>query len=282
MQKRQVRKVGVIFSLFLLTLLLTLLNSYKPTVSLQERINGNLHRWDLVWSDEFNYQGLPNPLKWSYEEGFVRNDEAQYYTRGRKENVRVENGMLVIEARKEKYKKAEYTSASITTFKKATWRYGRFEVKAKFPRGRGMWTSIWLLGTNRAKVGWPKCGEIDIVENLGFEPNMIYANVHTQAFNHNKGNNKGSKLTIPKLGNKFHVYAVEWFEDRIDFFVDDRKYFTFKNTGNGIDEWPFDNSHYLILNAAIGGFWGGRQGIDPNIFPQKFYIDYVRVYKKLP
>jgi beta-glucanase (GH16 family) len=276
----QARKL-VMFSLFLLTFLLIVLSSYEPVVSLKGSKDTPPDRWQLVWSDEFNYQGFPNPLKWTYEEGFVRNNEAQYYTSPRRQNARVANGMLIIEARKEKYKKANYTSASITTFKKASWRYGRIEVRAKLPSGRGMWTSIWMVGTNRTKVGWPKCGEIDIVENVGFEPNIIHANVHTQAFNHNKGNNKGSSLVIPKLGAKFHVYAVEWFEDRIDFFVDDRKYFTFQNTGNGIDEWPFDNRHYLILNAAIGGFWGGRQGIDPRIFPQKFYIDYVRVYKKL-
>ena len=236
--------------------------------------------WKLAWSDEFEVAGLPDAKKWSYEVGLVRNSEAQYYTRERKENARVEDGVLVIEARKEKYEKGEYTSASLHTKGKGEWRRGRVEVRAKLPTGRGMWPAIWMLGTNIGEVGWPRCGEIDIMENVGFDPDTIHANIHTQDYNHVKGTNKGSKTTVAKPHEDFHVYAVEWFADRMDFYVDGKKYFTFANEKKGEATWPFDRSHYLILNAANGGSWGGQKGIDDAIFPQKYLIDYVRVYER--
>lgn len=252
-------------------------------------------QWKLVWADDFNEPGLPNPAKWSYETGFIRNNELQYYTRERPENARVEDGMLVIEARKEQFKNpdydpesrrgrrgrefAEYTSASLTTQGKASWTYGRIEVRAKLPSGRGTWPAIWTLGTNIREVGWPACGEIDIMEFVGFEPGIIHANVHTRSYNHTRGTGKGDKITIADASNAFHVYAIEWYEDHIDFFVDDRKYFTFKNEGSGDDVWPYNKDQYLILNLAIGGSWGGQKGIDDSIFPQRYYIDYVRVYQ---
>lgn len=236
--------------------------------------------WKLVWSDEFASEGLPDPKKWSYEVGFVRNREAQFYTKGRKENARVEGGSLVIESRKEKYEGGEYTSASLHTKGKGEWRYVRVEARAKLPTGRGMWPAIWMLGTNIGEVGWPRCGEIDIMENVGFDPETIHANIHTQAYNHVKGTNKGSKTKVEKPYESFHVYAVEWSEKRLDFYVDGRKYFAFENEGKGEATWPFDRQHYLILNAAIGGSWGGQKGIDAGIFPQKYLIDYVRVYER--
>lgn len=235
--------------------------------------------WQLVWHDEFDYEGLPDPGKWGYEEGRIRNNEMQYYTRERQENARVEDGRLIIEARKENYREAAYTSASLITRHTASWRYGRIEVKAKLPTGRGMWPAVWMLGMNRSEVGWPACGEIDIMENVGFDPHRIHGYVHTKAFNHTIGAQKGATITVLNPHADFHVYAVEWFEDHIDFFVNDQKYFTFENTRAGSDEWPFDQPHYLILNAAIGGNWGGQQGIDDTIFPQKYFIEYVRVYE---
>jgi len=238
-------------------------------------------QWDLVWADEFNYEGLADPRKWDYETGFVRNREKQYYTKARPENARVENGTLIIESRKEEYEKGQYTSASLHTRHKAEWLYGRIEVRAKLPTGRGMWPAIWMLGTNRDELGWPACGEIDIMENVGFDPNTICANIHTKAYNHVKRTNKGSKITCAKPSEAYHVYAIEWYEDRIDFFLDDQKYFTFTNEGTGNDVWPYDKPHYLILNAAIGGSWGGQKGIDDAIFPQKYCIDYVRVFKRV-
>ncbi|MDR3246305.1 MAG: glycoside hydrolase family 16 protein, partial [Prevotellaceae bacterium] len=128
------------------------------------------NKWELIWSDEFNYSGLPNSRKWNYEEGFVRNREAQYYTKARLENAKVENGELVITARKEAYDAASYTSASINTRGKFEFQGGRIEVRAKLPEGRGVWPAIWTLGTNINKVGWPVCGEIDIMEFVGYEP----------------------------------------------------------------------------------------------------------------
>lgn len=235
--------------------------------------------WGLVWTDEFDKDGLPDTDKWWYEVGFVRNNERQYYTRSREENARVENGMLVIESRKEDYKNAEYTSASLTTQGQAAWTYGRIEIKAKLPRGRGVWPAIWMLGVNRDK-GWPACGEIDIMEYVGFKPNTIHANVHTEKYNHMRGNNKGDTITVEAPWKDFHVYAIEWYPERIDFFVDDKKYFTYENEGSGEAAWPFDDPCYLILNTAIGGSWGGQEGIDDSIFPQRYYIDYVRVYER--
>ncbi len=251
--------------------------------------------WKLVWADEFNSAGAPDPSKWTYEEGFVRNHESQYYTRARSENARVEGGVLVIEARKERFANpsfqpgasgrrrsefAEYTSASVTTEGKAAWRYGRIEVRAKLPAGRGMWPAIWMLGTNHRQAGWPRCGEIDIMENVGFTPGLIYANIHTQSYNHVQKTGKGAKIEIAEPHAGFHVYAIEWTEGRMDFFVDKAKYFTFENEKTGEAAWPFSQPFYLILNIAVGGAWGGQKGIDDGIFPQRFEIDYVRVYER--
>jgi beta-glucanase (GH16 family) len=238
-------------------------------------------QWTPVWSDEFDTPGRPDPAKWGYEVGFIRNNEKQYYTNDRRENARVEDGSLIIESRKEAYKdNAQYTSASLTTEGKAQWTGGRIEVRAKLPTGRGTWPAIWMLGTNIRQVGWPTCGEIDIMENVGFNPEMIHANIHTQSYNHVRGTGKGSKITISTPWEGFHIYAVEWFEDHMDFFVDNIKYFSFKNEDTGNAVWPYDKPHYLIINTAIGGAWGGQKGIDDSIFPQKYYIDYVRVYEK--
>jgi beta-glucanase (GH16 family) len=208
--------------------------------------------------------------------------------------------MLVIEARKERFKNAaydpaakdqgrgrigreyaEYTSASLTTRGKAAWTYGRIEVKAKLPAGRGTWPAIWTLGSNR-QVGWPARGEIDIMEFVGFDPGIIHANIHTAKYNHKLRNGKGDKITIPDASEKFHVYALEWDAQKLDFFVDDKKYFTYSNEGTGPDAWPYDQDQFLILNLAIGGAWGGARGIDDSIFPQRYLIDYVRVYQKEP
>ncbi|MBN1581811.1 MAG: glycoside hydrolase family 16 protein [Anaerolineae bacterium] len=236
--------------------------------------------WSLVWGDEFDVPGLPDMARWDYEVGYVRNDESQYYTLRRPENARVEDGMLIIEARKEAYKNYDYTSASLITRGSGEWTYGRIEVRAKLPTGKGMWPAIWMLGTNIDTVGWPACGEIDIMENVGFEPNRVYGNIHTTAYNHVKKTNKGASLIVSRPYDEFHVYAIEWFEDRIDFFVDDRRYFTFENESAGSDVWPYDRPQYLILNIAVGGSWGGMQGIDELIFPQQMQIDYVRVYER--
>jgi beta-glucanase (GH16 family) len=235
--------------------------------------------WKLIWGDEFDYKGLPDPSKWDYEVGYVRNNELQYFTESRVENARVENGLLIIETRKETSQEIFYTSASLFTYNTASWRYGRIEIRAKLPTGKGMWPAIFMLGRNIEKVGWPACGEIDIMENVGFDPDMIHGNIHTEVYNWVLGTNKGASIFIPQPYEKFHIYAIEWFEDKIDIFIDDEKYFTFENKGTGWETWPFDEKFYLIINAAFGGSWGGEYGVDDSILPQRFYIDYVRVYK---
>lgn len=240
--------------------------------------------WDLVWADEFEVKGLPDPDKWGYEVGYVRNNELQYYTEKRKENARVEDGVLIIEAHKDDNADVPdaiygYTSASLHTRDIATWTYGRIEVRAKLPDGIGTWPAIWTLGVNIDEVGWPACGEIDIMEHVGFQTGVIHANIHTQDYNHVLGTGKGSSVYIPKPDEDFHVYAVEWFADRLDFFVDDRLYFTYENENTGVDTWPYDAPHYLILNLAIGGSWGGQHGVDEKMFPTTYLIDYVRVFE---
>jgi len=248
--------------------------------------------WKLVWSDEFEKAGAPDPAKWGYEVGYIRNNEAQYYTKERRENARVENGHLVIEAHKKDYalgkedprtkgrKQADITSASLTTEGKAAWTYGRIEVRAKLPAGRGVWPAIWMLGTNKREVGWPACGEIDIMEFVGYNPGQIHANVHTGGYNHTKGNGRGNHIKVEDCSKEFHVYAVEWTKEGMRFFVDEKCYFTCENDGTGVDSWPFDKPEYLILNLAIGGAWGGQKGIDEKIFPQRMTVDYVRVFEK--
>jgi beta-glucanase (GH16 family) len=235
--------------------------------------------WTLVFSDEFDTPGALDPAKWGYEIGYVRNQEAQYYT-SRSENVRAEGGSLVIEARKEPYQGHGYTSASVNTRGRFELQYGRVEVRAKLPTGNGTWPAIWMLGTSIGQVGWPACGEIDIMENVGFEPNRIHGTVHTAAYNHVQGTAKGASVTVASPWEDFHVYAVEWYADRIDVFVDGQKYFTFRNEGTGSAAWPFDKPQYLLINLAIGGSWGGQKGIDDSRFPHRYLVDYVRVYKQ--
>ena len=248
--------------------------------------------WKLVWSDEFNKPGLPDQKKWTYEVGYIRNNEAQYYTKDRRENGRIDGGHLIIEARKDSLSltdksrlrkgrtTANITAASLTTKGKKTLTYGKVEVRAKLPAGRGVWPAIWMLGTNIKQVGWPACGEIDIMEFVGHNPGVIHANLHTRGFNHIKGNGRGHYIKIPDASTKFHVYSMEWTKERIRCFVDGKCYFACVNDGQGVDSWPFDKSQYLILNLAIGGSWGGEKGIDEKIFPQQFLIDYVRIYEQ--
>jgi beta-glucanase (GH16 family) len=238
-------------------------------------------KWQLTWSDEFDYQGLPDKTKWSYEEGFVRNGESQYYTQARSENARVEGGLLILECRKEHFTPpnhapVEYTAASLITRRKASWRYGRIEVRAKLPQGRGVWPAIWTLGTNESRVGWPACGEIDIMEFVGKETNNIHGTLHFAVDGQHQSD--GGTMETAKPYEDFHIYAVEWYPDRIDFFFDSNKYHTvpLDKAGQGADN-PFRKPHYLLLNFALGGSWGGP--IDDAALPQRFLIDYVRVYK---
>ena len=258
----------------------------------EARIPSNL---ELVWSDEFGHEGLPNSEKWGYEEGFVRNAEEQYYTKGRMENARVENGVLVIEGRKEEYLNsayeagsedwrrskefADYTSAALVTKNKASWTYGRFEIRAKLPSGGGVWPAIWMLGENISipETPWPICGEIDIMEFVGKDPGYVHGNIHYGPDGVHKC--APGKMATENPWDDFHVYAIDWDERVIDFYFDDIKYHSvyLDVAGKGADN-AFRKPQYLLINLALGGGWGGR--IDTSIFPQKFLIDYVRVYQK--
>ena len=186
----------------------------------------------------------------------------------------------MIEARKDAYHGSAYTSASVNTRGRFEPLYGRIEVRAKLPTGRGTWPAIWMLGTNIDQAGWPACGEIDIMENVGYDPQAIVASVHTAAYSHVQETQKTSMTKLEAPWAAFHVYAAEWSPDRIDFFVDGQKYFTFRNEGTGPRAWPFDRPQFVILNLAIGGTWGGQKGIDDSLFPHRLYVDYVRVYQQ--
>ena len=235
-------------------------------------------QWDLVWSEEFEYSGSPASENWGYEIGYVRNNELQYYT-DNPDNVRVDEGHCIITARLEA--EDSITSASINTRGKKDFLFGRIEVRAQIPSALGSWPAIWMLGTNRSELGWPDCGEIDIMEHVGYDPDFIHANIHTGAYNHSIGTNKGNLIEIKDPWADFHIYAVEWFEDHMDFFLDDSLYFTFENDGAGNhDTWPFDKPHYLLLNLAYGGMWGGNMGVDTTLLPLEYKIDYVRYYKE--
>jgi beta-glucanase (GH16 family) len=235
----------------------------------------------LVWSDEFNYNGLPDSSKWGYDVGNHGwgNNELQYYTDKRIQNVHVENGVLSIRAIKEEFNGSKFTSARLLSKNKGDWTYGRIEVKAKLPKGKGMWPAIWMLPTDWEYGGWPGSGEIDIMENVGYMPDSVFATVHTQAYNHTIGTQRSKSIYRNDLGDAFHVYAVEWTKDKIMFLMDGEKYFEFRNEKSGSKAWPFDKRFHLLLNIAVGGNWGGKMGLDESVFPQKMEVDYVRVYQ---
>lgn len=235
----------------------------------------------LVWADEFNTNGFPDNTKWGYDQGGGGwgNNELQFYTTERKENAWIENGHLIISARKEDYKNRNYTSARMVTKNKGDWKYGRIEVKARLPKGKGIWPAIWMLPTKSVYGGWPKSGEIDIMEFVGYMPDSVFGSVHTGLYNHTIGTQRTKGIVYKDLATAFHVYAIEWTEEKISFLIDDKKYYEFKNERSGPGAWPFDQEFHLILNIAVGGNWGGKYGVDDSIFPQTMEIDYVRVYQ---
>lgn len=235
----------------------------------------------MVWNDEFGTAGLVDQTKWSYEVGGSGwgNNELQYYTANRLENARVENGYLTIEARKELYEGKDYTSARLVSTNKGDWLYGRFEVKAKLPGGKGTWPAIWMLPTTWIYGNWPSSGELDIMEYVGYDPGKVHGSVHTEAYNHVIGTQKTSTVDVTDAETAFHTYAIEWTSEKVDFFVDDTKYFSFANEHKDYKVWPFDQPFHFILNLAVGGNWGGAQGVDPNIWPQSMVVDFARVYQ---
>lgn len=238
--------------------------------------------YQLMWSDEFNYNGLPDDSKWSYDVGGSGwgNNEAQYYTNARLQNSEVKDGYLHITAIKEDFEGKKYTSARLVTRTKGDWLYGRFVVRAKLPKGTGMWPAIWMLPTDWAYGGHPASGEIDIMENLGYIPYWIAATFHTQLYTYKLLTYKQEIINISDCYSEFHNYILEWEPSECRVYVDSKLYNTFKNDGAGFQTWPFDKRFHLLLNVAVGGTFGGPQGIDDSIFPQSMVVDYVRVYQK--
>jgi beta-glucanase (GH16 family) len=185
----------------------------------------------------------------------------------------------VIEAHHERWRNRDFTSARLVTREKQHWQYGRFEICARLPRGRGTWPAFWLLP---AKTGrrWPDDGEIDLMEHVGHLPGLIHGTIHTAARNHRQGNPAGKSISIADAHDRFHQYSMEWSADRITWLVDGQAYFEYQRTpGMSYDEWPFDAPFYLVLNLAVGGDWGGTDGVDLSAFPAQLVIDYVRVYQ---
>lgn len=232
----------------------------------------------MVWSDEFDYTGLPDDTKWDYDvmtPGTV-NNELQNYTYKRLENSRVENGSLVIEARNDNYLGYQYSSARLVTRGKGDWLYGRVEVKAMLPAGTGSWPAIWMLPTDWVYGGWPNSGEIDIMEHVGKDPGVIHASTHCKNYYFVTNNQKTATINVPDFATAYHVYAMEWSPSKIDVYVDNTLYFTSTNENTTWASWPFNERFHLILNIAVGGDWGGR--VDNRSLPWQMKIDYVRVY----
>lgn len=254
----------------------------------------------LVFSDEFDGSGLPDDSKWGYEEGYVRNGEEQYYTVARRENCYLSDGYLHIVCRNDSaliedalYEKPwsaggshgyradtiiPVTSASVITKGKFAFTYGRVEVRAKLPVCLGSWPAIWMFPQDRSD--WPACGEIDIIEHVGYDPNNIYFTVHSTELNSNNQPNRYASSAPIQNPEDWHVYAFEWQPDRLMWYIDDELQFTVVRSRVYSDSnWPFNKDFYLLLNFAFGGGWGGREGIDLEALPLEYVIDYVRVYQ---
>ncbi len=239
--------------------------------------------YELVWSDEFDYEGKPDPTKWGYDTGAGGwgNHELQYYTKG--DNAEVKDGLLILTARKEKRGNAEYTSTRLVSKGKGDWLYGKIVVRAKLPKGLGTWPAIWMLSTDWKYGGWPKSGEIDIMEHVGYDQNNIHYSIHTESYYHSIGTQKTSTKRWSGVSEEFHDYAIEWLPDKIIFYTDDVVTYTYQPTKYKstptYKEWPFDKRFHLLLNIAVGGDWGGIKGVAEDIWPQTMEVDYVRVYQ---
>ncbi len=234
----------------------------------------------LVWSDEFNGTSV-NTNDWTFETGASGwgNNELQNYTDG--DNVSFSDGKLIITAKKvdENQVAGSYTSTRIITKGKKEFTYGKMEIRAKLPSGKGIWPAIWMLGGDISTIGWPACGEIDIMEYVGYQPNTVHATVHTNAGS--GGNGDGNSKTLETAEEEFHIYGLLWTEKEMVFYTDDPENVThtYNPTDKNDNNWPFYKPQFFILNIAVGGNWGGVQGIDNSIFPQTMEIDYVRVYQ---
>ena len=268
---------------WLLALGIDFITTNEPALAFQTvKSSPSGQGWKLAWSDEFLKNGLPDSANWSYNTGGHGwgNNEKQFYTQADTGNAFVRDGMLHIVARKEQRGKNAYTSARLITGKKHSWKYGRIEARAKLPAGVGLWPAFWMLGTNIDQAGWPLCGEIDIMEYVGYMPEVVLGTVHTESYNHSKGTQKGGEIKMKGLTDAFHNYAIEWDAEKISFFLDNQKYFEFRNEHKTDAEWPFDQPFFIIINLAVGGNLGGAHGIDEKVFPATYLIDYIRVWQK--
>ncbi|WP_100656862.1 malectin domain-containing carbohydrate-binding protein [Alteromonas flava] len=254
--------------------------------------------WQLVWNDEFSNDGAPDPNKWSFDIWPARkvNDEDQAYT-DRSKNARVENGHLIIEAHKETYANAEYTSARLHNQGKGDFLYGKVEVRARVPKGQGTWAAAWMLPSNPFKYAtkcgagedwqgsstcdaWPNSGEIDILEHVGYDMQTVHGTVHNKAYYWMNWQQRKASIEGQSVDTEFHLYSLEWSPEYIIISFDEVPYFYYENDGTGWESWPFDHPYHVILNLAIGGAWGRAGGpIDDSIFPVRMEVDYVRIYQ---
>ncbi len=259
-----------------------LMKKHQTTpVALMQSMQGD--EWEVVWSDEFEGSSV-DTSKWLFDVGDWGwgNNELQYYTDNDPKNARVENGKLIIEATKNA-DGVSWNSARLTTRGKTSFKYGKIEFSAMVPEGRGTWAAGWTLGDDYVdELSWPYCGEIDILETVGYEMNngngIAHSTVHTPAYYFKINNQISSVTDVPNVTTEFHTYAVEWTPEEIRGYVDGRHYYTYDKNANEL-EWPFDKPQNIILNLAIGGGWGGARGVDESMSSQKFILDYVRVYQ---
>jgi beta-glucanase (GH16 family) len=235
-----------------------------------------------VWADEFDNTGAPDSSKWGYDTGGSGwgNNELEYYT-NTTNNAKVENGRLIITARKEAMGGRDYTSARMVSRYKGDFLYGRFEIKAKLPAGKGTWPAIWMLPTDWEYGGWPKSGEIDIMEHVGYDPNVIHISTHTEAYNFKINTQKTKTQRVENATTEFHIYRIDWTPYAIRGYIDNLFIFQHINEGKGYATWPFDKRFHFLLNVAVGGDWGGAQGVDPGAFPTSMEVDYIRAYKMI-
>lgn len=249
--------------------------------------NGDELEYQLIWSDEFDGNEL-NMDNWSFELGDGchlgvnlcgwGNNELQYYT-DRTENIFVQDGSLHIVARDERFQNKNYTSARIRTIDKGDWKFGRFEIRAKLPEGQGIWPAVWMLPTEEVFGGWPRSGEIDIMELVGHRPSTVHGTVHYGPVwpqNQNKGNTYS--LSSGKFSDDFHVFSIEWMEDEINWYVNDTLFHTVTPEILSPHNYPFNETFHLILNLAVGGNWPGNPNSSTR-FPQTLEVDYIRVYQ---
>jgi beta-glucanase (GH16 family) len=234
--------------------------------------------WKPAWRDEFDGDAL-DASSWGFDlgAGGWGNGEAERYT-SRPENIRVEGGALVIEARREKYQGSYYTSARVKTQGLRAFRYGRIEARIKVPSGMGLWPAFWLLGSDISEVGWPACGEIDAMEYVGRDPRGVHGTIHGPGYSGARGLTKRLDAGL-EVADDFHVYAVEWEEGRIRWFFDGKEYSSVSKADIGDRAWAFDKPFFIILNLAVGGNWPGPAALDTP-FPARLLVDYVRVYEK--